>query len=60
MSEDYSRREERQKAFCIPERRRMVDTQGWFAVTVVLRRRGRHGPYSIPGDEWFRLRVFYG
>lgn len=57
MSEDYSWREEWQKAFCIPERRRMVDMQGWFGVTVVLRRRGR---YSVPTGEWFRLGVFYG
>lgn len=57
MSEDYSWREEWQKAFCIPERRRMVDIDGWFSVTVVLRRRGR---YSVPKGEWFRLGVFHG
>ena len=60
MSEDYSWREEWQKAFCIPERRHMVDMQGWFAVTVILQRRGRYGRYSIPKGEWFRLNVFYG
>ena len=48
--------EEWQKAFCIPERRGMVDMHGWFGVTVVLRKRGR---YSSTG-EWFRLSVFYG
>jgi hypothetical protein len=40
---DYHWREEWQKAFCIAERRRMVDMKkGWFAVVAVHRMKGRY------------------
>ncbi len=43
--------EEWQKAFCIPERRRMVDLdKGWFAVVAVHRMK----------DRYSRRAVFFG
>ena len=43
----YPWREEWQKAFCIEERRRMVDMDGWFGVTVVLRKNGSFHRYGV-------------
>jgi hypothetical protein len=43
----YPWREEWQKAFCIEERRRMVDMDGWFGVTVVLRKNGSFHHYGV-------------
>lgn len=43
----YPWREEWQKAFCIEERRRMVNMDGWFGVTVVLKKNGQYRRYSV-------------
>ena len=45
---DYSWREEWRKAFCIEERRRMVDMEdGRFGVTAVLKKNGSFHRYSV-------------